>query len=109
MLLNELMSDDKDKKKKEKKIVFIETNPQSPFPSDTVTALEKAINKEAKDLKKDWSSPMKLVDFVFDELEVPKPPVYLKKRWEQYLDLLKIAVKELTDARGLDSNWRTSV
>lgn len=105
MLLNELIDLGKKKKKKEKKIVFVETNPQEPFPHDTVTALEKGINKWAKDLEKNWKSPKELVDFVFDDLEVPKPGIFLKSRWDQYLSLLKLAVSELTDARGLKADW----
>jgi hypothetical protein len=107
MLLQELIFEKK-KEEKEKKIVFIETDPQEPFPKDTMTALSKAIGKEAKDLEKEWKSPMELVDFVFTDLEVPKPGAYLKKRWEQYLSLLKSAVDDLGDARGFKSDWKTT-
>jgi hypothetical protein len=106
MLLNELTILEK-KEEKEKKIVFVETDPQEPFPKDTISALEKGIKKEARDLEKDWKSPMELVDYVFNDLDVPKPGAYLKNRWNQYLELLKVAVEDLANARGFKSNWTT--
>ena len=105
MLLNEILLEKA--KQKVKKIIYPEgLSDQQPFPDDTMTALSKAINKEAKDLEKDWKSPMELVDFVFEDLSVPKPGSYLKSRWAQYLDLLKTAVDELRDSRGFN-DWST--
>jgi len=103
MLLRELLLEKK--KEKEKRIVFIEIDPQEPFPVDTISALEKAINKEAKDLEKDWKNVIELVDFVFTDLDVPKPGAYLLKRWDQYLGLLKVAIDDLAQSRGFKGNW----
>lgn len=104
MLLTEIITE---KKKQEKqKPVFIEFDVQEPFPDDTFSALKKRISKDAKDLEKDWKSPQQLVDNAFTELKVPKPLAYLRKRFEQYTDLLKIAIRELRDARGF-SDWST--
>lgn len=111
MLLSELDISGKDEKKedKDKKIVFIETDPQQPFPNDTISALEKAIGKAAKDLEIDWKNPIELVNAVFTDLNVPKPQAFLKKRWAQYEDLLFVAVNGLADSRGLDADWTTSI
>jgi len=108
MLLEELLSEKK-KEKKENPIIFIETDPQSPFPNDTMSALKKAIKKEAKDLDKNWPNAIELVNFVFKDWRVPMPGAYLRNRWEQYLELLKAAINALSDSRGLNGSWRISV
>ena len=109
MLIRDLLLEKKGNDK-EKKLVFVETDPtgQTPFPMDTFSSLKKAINKEAKDLEKKWSSAIDLVDYVFEDLVVPKPGASLKVRFRQYLDLLKIAVDDLGQARGMNDDW-TSV
>lgn len=99
----------KEKKPEKKKIVFVETDPQEAFPSDTMSALQKEINKQAKDLEKQWRSAVELVDFVFAELEVPKPLAYLKDRWAQYNELIADAVTSLRDARGMKAHWTQTV
>lgn len=99
------------KKEKEKKLVFVETDPtqQEPFPLDTVSSLKKSINKEAKDLTKKWNSAMELVDYVFNDLVVPKPGAYRKERFKQYLSLLRVAVDGLGQSRGMKDDWTTRV
>lgn len=92
-----------------KKVVFIETDPQEAFPENTMSALEKDINKQAKDLEKQWLSAIELVDFVFNDLNVPKPLAYLKDRWQQYNQLIGVAVKALSASRGMKSNWTNTV
>lgn len=99
----------KAEKPEKKKIVFVETDPQEAFPDDTVSALQKEINKQAKDLEKNWRSAVELVDFVFVELDVPKPMAYLKDRWEQYNQLLGYAVTALKDSRGMKAHWTQTV
>ena len=105
----QLLEKKKEDKLKKKKIVFIETDPQEAFPADTMSALQREINKQAKDLEKDWRSAIELVDFVFAELEVSKPLAYLKNRWEQYLKLLSVAVIALRDSRGMKGKWTNTV
>lgn len=99
----------KEKKPEKKKIVFIETDPQESFPEDTMSALQKEINKQAKDLEKDWRSAIEVVDFAFAELNVPKPMAYLKNRWSQYNELISIAVTALREARGMKAHWTQTV
>lgn len=96
-------------KEKEKKIVFKETDGRSAFPEMTISALKKEITTLSKDLQKEWKSAADLVDFAFETLQVPKPPVYAVDRWNQYVDLLSHAVKQLYKARGLKSGWTQTV
>jgi hypothetical protein len=95
-------------KKDEHKPVFKETDPEAPFPNDTIKALEREINKKAKDLERDWDCAISVVDSCFKDLKVPKPSPLVTKRWEQYEDLIADAVKQLYDARGLAGSWRQS-
>ena len=106
--LFELMGLTENKKENEHKAVFKETDPQAPFPNDTIKALERQINTGAKDLETDWSNALELIDHSFKELQVPKPNLDQKARWEQYQRLIGTAVKDLYDARGLSGSWRTS-
>ncbi len=99
----------KEKKPEKKKIVFVETDPQESFPADTMSALQKEINKQAKDLEKQWRSAIELVDFAFAELEVPKPLAYLKDRWAQYNELISDAVRSLRESRGMKARWTQTV
>ena len=96
------------KKEDEHRKVFIETDPMSPFPNDTITALKRAINTGAKDLETDWNSALELVRHAFKELKVPMPMPQQKSRWEQYNMLLADSVQQLYDARGLEGSWRTT-
>ena len=106
--LFDIMGLTENKKEDEKRAVFKETDPMSPFPNDTMTALKREINKGAKDLEKEWDNAIELVDKSFVELEVPKPKPQQKERWEQYNVLIATAVNDLYEARGLEGSWRTT-
>lgn len=94
--------------KKDKDPVFKETDPmhEAPFPNDTISALKREINKGAKDLEKDWSDAIEVVNYAFDTLDVPRPLAHQKQRWEQYNDLIAAAVRNLYDARGFKGDWK---
>lgn len=96
-------------RKKENKIVFVETDPNVAFPKDTITSLQKAINKSCKDLTKDWKNAVEVINAAFNELDVPIPKANQKARWEQYRQLIAYAVKNLMDSRGSKGNWTVSV
>lgn len=96
-------------KKKEEKVVFKETDPQFPFPNDTITAIKKRINVYAKDLEYDWDNAVELLEFVLSELNVPKPKPFLKERWRQYQKLIEFSVENLYDARGFGGNWNSVI
>jgi hypothetical protein len=96
-------------KKSEDKVVFKETDPQLPFPNDTITAIKKRINVFAKDLTTDWDSAVEMLDAVLMELKVPKPQAYLKERWRQYQELIEFTVENLYDSRGFGGNWNRVV
>lgn len=96
-ILNEAKEEKSSKKEKE---VFVNDDPQVAFPNDTVSALQKEINKQVKDLEKDWKNAIELVNVSFEELNVPIPTANLTDRWEQYNKLISYGVQTLYDARG---------
>ena len=104
--LRNLLGLTENKKENEHRIVFRETDPEQPFPNDTVSALNREINTGAKDLEKIWKDAIELTDHSFKTLKVPKPRPSQEARWGQYNELLQNAVKELYDARGLSGTWR---
>lgn len=95
-------------RKKEEKIYFIETNGYIKFPTDTITSLEKEINKNCKDLSIDWKNAIEVVNTAFNNLDIPIPRANQIDRWGQYCELLKYAVKNLYDSRGF-TTWTTTV
>jgi hypothetical protein len=107
--LNEILAESKKDKEKEKKVVFVETDPREAFPNDTISALEKDIRQKAKDLTATWKSSVELVDTTFVDLDVPKPLAYQNDRWDQYKQLLSYAIKSLYDARGLKAGWTQTI
>lgn len=107
--LKTILAEAKKDEEKEKKVVFVETDPREPFPNDTISALEKDIHKKAKDLTQQWDSSVSLVDATFEELDVPKPLAYQNARWEQYKQLLSVAIRRLYDARGFKGGWMKTV
>lgn len=94
-----------ERKKEEKKPVFIETDEKSPFPNDTMTAIKKKITSLSKDLEEEWDSAVTLLNTSFEELDVPIPQAYSKDRWQQYTELLAYAIKQLYDSRGFSGKW----
>lgn len=85
--------------------IFVETGVRNPFPEDTMKKLKREISKKAEDLEQKWDSPIKLVNSVFKDTDVPIPGAHLKDRWKQYEELIRKAVNELSDSRGIDAEW----
>lgn len=106
--LSEIMGLTENKKEDEKKAVFKETDPDAPFPKDTMSALKREINTGAKDLETEWENAIALIDHAFKALEVPKPRPSQKARWDQHTALIADSVQQLYDARGLSGSWRTT-
>jgi hypothetical protein len=96
------------KKEDEHKPVFKETDGVSPFPTNTIKALNHEIRVGAKDLDKKWANALELVDNAFRVLKVPKPSLVQTERWAQYISLIGNAVNDLYDSRGLSAPWRTT-
>lgn len=91
-------------KKKDDTPKFIETDGRMEFPRDTINYLQKEINKNCKDLNREWKNAIEVVNHAFNELDIPIPKAFQKDRWEQYLKLLSYAVKNMHEARGF-SDW----
>lgn len=80
--------------------VYFDSDESIPFPPDTMSTMQRQINKMATDFDQEYPDAINLVDSCFDFLQVPKPTANLNNRWKQYTSLIAHAVKELYDARG---------
>ena len=89
-----------EKKAEKPPSIYVDPDESVAFPPDTVSAIERQINKMAKDFETNYSSAIELVDACLEFLKVPKPTASLNNRWKQYTSLIAHAVKELYDARG---------
>jgi hypothetical protein len=109
MKFSQFLQEAEKDKEKEKKIVFKETDGRSPFPENTVRAIEKEISGLARDLEQEWDNVAKLMDTAFENLDVPKPQAFQSERWKQYTDMIGHATNELYKSRGFKSTWSRSV
>lgn len=91
------------KKQEKPPVVFVDPDESIAFPPDTVSAIQRTINKFAKDLEKEYKSAIELVDDAMTYLSVPIPLASLNTRWQQYTALISHAIRELYDARGSNS------
>lgn len=89
-----------EKKAEKPPSIYFDADDSIAFPPDTLSAMERQINKMAKDFETPYNSAIELVDACFDFMQVPKPTASLNNRWKQYTSLIAHAVKELYDARG---------
>jgi hypothetical protein len=100
MKLNQLF--ESDKKKEDKQRVYVSDDVNVGFPNDTISVIQKEINKNAKDFDKEWKNAIELTEFAFNELKIKLPMAFMKERWGQYIKLLEYAVKTLSDSRGIN-------
>jgi hypothetical protein len=76
---------------------------------DVIKELKKNIKDGANDPEQDWSNALELVNQAFKVAGVERPTPAERGGWQQYEELLQLAVEELADARkDVDSSWRMS-
>jgi hypothetical protein len=78
------------------------------LPQRVIGELKKLIRDGAKDLTQDWKHALHLVNTAYHVANVRRPTPDEKGGWNQYEDLIKFSVKQLSATRGLDGKWRTS-
>jgi hypothetical protein len=61
--------------------------------------LRRKVRDGAKDYKKEWKNSLELVDWALNELNIIKPNLS-SPRWDQYKELISIAVAEMKKARN---------
>lgn len=99
MKLNKIFEEKKEKEKK----LYVDSDPHKAFPQNTFSALKSEVKKLSKDISKDWGSPLDIVSAAFKEKQIDIPYAYQKERWDQYKELLSIAVDSLINSKGIDS------
>lgn len=69
------------------------------------------IRRGARDLTQNWKNAIHLTKKAFDVAGIPLPTLSETGKWEQYIHLISISVRELAKSRGLvgkESSWRLS-
>lgn len=100
MRFKQFLIESEEKKAKEQKLVFKETDGKSPFPENTLKALRSHISASSANLEIEWNTPIDVVNLAFTELDVPQPMAGVSERWNQYVELLDHATTQLYKARG---------
>lgn len=109
MKIENILSEAKKKKDDEPPVEYIETDPEYPFPENTMKDFKREINKRADDPELEWNNAIELVNSIFEDSGIPLPKVFQKEKWRQYEQLLSKAVEDLKEARGLHGSWTTTV
>lgn len=104
-----------DQEKHIKKIIRVELNAieestekDTRYPESVMGEISSLIKKGAKDLQQKWKNTFELVHTAFHVANVKRPSYEQKGAWEQYTNMLKVAVKALRDSRGANWDGRSS-
>lgn len=76
------------------------------LPDSIISEIKKLIKFGAKDLTQQWENALELCNTAYKVSNIKLPVPVNHKSWKQYTELLKFAVHELADARGMDGDWR---
>ena len=85
-----------------------EASDESALPEDVMKDLRSNIGKGAKDTTQKWANALELVHKAYEVSNVERPNPDLKAAWKQYEELIQYAVKQLSNSRGMDADWRMS-
>lgn len=78
----------------------------SALTDDTIKELKKNIRDGAKDVEQRWANALELVHKAYEVAEVQRPDITMRDAWKQYESLIRFAVNELANTRGMDGEWR---
>ena len=78
------------------------------LPDKVISELKSNIRKGASDLDQDWTNALELTQAAYRVSNIARPDPDQKGAWNQYMELLKFAVQQLSATRGLDGKWRNS-
>ncbi len=80
----------------------------SKLPQPTLDEIKRLIREGAKNQEEQWANALELVHKAYEVANVERPSPDMNDAWKQYEEMLTLAVKELTKARGIDGDWRMS-
>lgn len=84
------------------------TDKLTKLPDIVVNELKKLISKGAKDTDQNWSDAAELTNTAYHVAKIRRPIPDQKGAWNQYIDLLKHAVRQLRITRGDKGTWRVT-
>ena len=76
------------------------------LPENTMTTLKKTVRKLANAEDHEWVNALELVHTAYEQNSVTRPSPSMKAAWKQYEQIIAVAVKELSDAKGALGSWR---
>lgn len=85
-----------------------EKTDRSELPEGDLNKVKKNIRKGAQDTDQRWANALELVHTAYEVAEIQRPDNNMEGAWKQYEEMIKVAVEELSKARGLDGDWRQS-
>jgi hypothetical protein len=81
----------------------------SVVPEDAIKDIKKNIKDGAADLEQDWANALELVQKAYRVAGVERPTPSERGGWQQYEEMIQLAVNELAEARKMTkSDWRMS-
>jgi len=78
------------------------------LPDGELNKVKSNITKGAKDLDQLWASALELVHTAYEVAKIQRPDITMEAAWKQYEEMIAHACQELSKARGIDGDWRTS-
>lgn len=78
------------------------------LPEKVLKEIKSNISKGANDLQQNWKNALELVHKAYQVSNVRRPTPDQRGAWKQYEQLIQVGVRALTQARGIDGEWRTS-
>ena len=73
----------------------------SVVPEDAIKDIKKNIKDGAADLEQDWANALELVQKAYKVAGVERPVPSMRGAWQQYEEMIQLAVEEMAEARKL--------
>lgn len=76
------------------------------LPAAVISEIKKNIRDGAKDTTQAWANALELTNTAYYVSNVRLPRPDQKGAWDQYEELLRFSVRQLSDNRGIGGDWR---
>lgn len=91
-----------------KSFLITEDEDITKLPDSVIAEIRKNINAGAKDLQQNWKDALELVNKAYQVASIRRPIPNEKGAWKQYEEMIRHAVRKLSEYRGLNGPWRSS-
>lgn len=87
---------------------LVEGDDITTLPDTVLGEIKSNIRSGAKDVAQKWKNALELVHKAYQVANVRRPTPSQKGAWKQYEQMIQFGVRQLTDTRGIDGDWRMS-